>query len=86
MLNVRRRSKDADEIEAVGAECMKQISVIVDTLYAWTESSLTRIMKREDGSEIVSRSFCEHIVWSWLIDLDPSLREFAPPTYLGEKA
>lgn len=85
-LNIRRRSKDADEIETVGAECMKQINVIVDTLYAWTQSSLSKLMNREDGSEIVSRSFCEHIVWSWLIDLDPSLREFAPPTYLGEKA
>lgn len=33
----------------------------------------------------MSRAYCEHIVWSWLIDTMPALREFAPVTYLGKK-
>ena len=37
LYSLRRRSKNAPEIEQVGRECMKQVEVIVDTLYSWTQ-------------------------------------------------
>jgi len=85
LYSLRRRAKNAPEIETVGKECMKQIDIIVDTLYSWTQESLKKLVSSNDNREIMSRAFCEHIVWSWLIGVDSKLREFAPPTYLGEK-
>lgn len=84
LYSLRRRSKNAPEIDAVSQECLKQIGVITDTLYIWANDSLGKLIKRTDDKEVMSRAYCEHIVWSWLIKLDPVLTRFAPPTYLGE--
>lgn len=83
-LNFRRRARDQKEIEAVGTELMKQVQVVIDQVYIWGREHLQSYISRADGRDVLSREFCSHIVWSWMIGLQPELREFAPPSYVHD--
>jgi hypothetical protein len=83
---MRKRAKTEAELAAMKQDTQNQVSLIVDELYRWTQNSLSKFVSRPDGSEVVSRPYCEHVIWSWMIDQSPAMREFAPPTFLGDKS